>query len=227
MAIELTYHGHSALGLEVGGAQILIDPFFSDNPACATDPATLPADFILVSHGHSDHIGDAVSIAKRTGATVIGNYEVASWLSEKGVENVHLQHVGGGFTHSFGYLKLTPAMHGSGLPDGSCGGAPCGFLLKAEGKTLYFACDTGLFGDMALIGAEGVDFAALPIGDNFTMGPDDAFRAIAMIKPRVVVPIHYNTWETIVQDAEGWRRLVEASYDTRVFPLSPGQRMAI
>jgi L-ascorbate metabolism protein UlaG (beta-lactamase superfamily) len=113
------------------------------------------------------------------------------------------------------------------MPDGSCGGNPCGFLLDADGKTLYLACDTGLFGDMSLIGAEGVDLAAVPIGDNFTMGPKDALRAVAMLRPRVVVPIHYNTWDLIAQDAQEWKRTVEKMVDTTVFPLGPGDVLTL
>ena len=227
MTITLTYHGHAALGLDIGGTHVLVDPYFRDNPAATADPAELPADYILVSHGHGDHVGDAVEIAKRTGAIIIANFEVANWFSAQGVEHVHPQHIGGGFAHPFAYLKLTLALHGSGLPDGTCGGNPCGFLLNAEGKTIYLACDTGLFGDMALIGDEGVDLAAVPIGDNFTMGPKDALRAVSMIKPRMVVPVHYNTWGLIAQDAQVWKREVESRLATRVYPLEPGESLAI
>ncbi len=227
MTINLTYYGHAALGLDISGTNILVDPFLSENPAADADPAELSADFILVSHGHSDRVGDTVAIAKRTGATVIANFELATWFSAQGLETVHPQHLGGGFAHPFGYLKLTLALHGSGMPDGSCGGNPCGFLLDAEGKTLYLACDTGLFGDMSLIGAEGVDPAAVPIGDNFTMGPKDALRAVAMLRPRVVVPIHYNTWDLIAQDAQEWKRTVEKMVDTTVFHLGPGDVLTL
>ncbi len=225
MTIRLTYHGHAALGLDISGTHVLVDPFLSDNPAAIVAPAELPADFILVSHGHSDHVGDTVDIAKRTGATVITNFEMANWFSAQGVESVHPQHLGGGFVHPFGYLKLTLALHGSGLPDGSYGGNPCGFLLDTEGKTLYLACDTGLFGDMSLIGEEGVDLATLPIGDNFTMGPKDSLRAVAMINPRIVVPIHYNTWDLIAQDAQAWKLAVERESDSRACILGPGESL--
>jgi L-ascorbate metabolism protein UlaG (beta-lactamase superfamily) len=227
VAITLTYYGHAALGLDISGTHVLVDPFIGDNPTATADPAELPADFILVSHGHVDHVGDTVDIAKRTGATVVTNLEMSNWFVSQGLERVHPQHIGGGYRHPFGYLKLTLALHGSGLPDGSYGGNPCGFLLETEEERLYLACDTGLFGDMALIGADGVDLAVLPIGDNFTMGPKDALRAVAMIKPRMVVPVHYNTWELIAQDAQAWKREVEALSDTKVYPLSPGERLKI
>ncbi|CAG1013177.1 partial hypothetical protein, partial [Anaerolineales bacterium] len=177
MTNKLTWYGHATLGLETGGYKLVIDPFFEGNPAAPLSQNKVEADFLLVSHGHGDHVGDAVAIARRTGATIISNYEIAGWFSEKGVEKTHGQHLGGGYKHPFGYLKLTLALHGSMLPDGSYGGNPCGFLLSAnDGKKFYFAQDTGLFGDMKLIGEEGLDVAVIPIGDNFTMGPDDALR---------------------------------------------------
>ncbi len=143
MSFKIYWYGHAALGLETGGYHILVDPFFTDNPAASVQADQVPADFILVSHGHSDHLGDTVAIAKRTGATVISNNEIAGWLSAKGVKT-HGQHLGGGYKYPFGYLKLTLAIHGSALPDGSNGGNPCGFLLTAEGKKVYLACSTPL-----------------------------------------------------------------------------------
>ena len=192
--MKFVWYGHAALGLEVGKYKLLVDPFLSGNPTATVTPENVQADFILISHGHGDHVGDAVAIAKRTGAMVISNFEIANWAQAQGI-NAHAQHLGGGFNHPFGYLKLTLALHGSGLPDGSYGGNPAGFLLTAEGKKIYLACDTGLFGDMRLIGEEGVDLAVLPIGDNFTMGPDDALRAVKLLQPKHVIPVHYNTWD--------------------------------
>jgi L-ascorbate metabolism protein UlaG (beta-lactamase superfamily) len=222
MTVKLTWFGHASFGLQVGDQYILIDPFLKGNPAASVDPGDLEADFILVSHGHGDHVGDAVSIAKRTGATVISNAEIAGWFSKQGV-TAHAQHIGGGYTYPFGYLKLTLALHGSGLPDGSNGGNPAGFLLTTpEGKKLYFACDTGLFGDMRLIGEEGIDLAALPIGDNYTMGPDDALRAVKMIKPKHVIPIHYNTFDLIAQDPVAWAERVRQETSTEPHVLQPG-----
>lgn len=221
---KVTWYGHAALGLDTGGHKILIDPFFSGNPAAKIGPDKVPADFILVSHGHGDHIGDTVAIAGRTGATVISNFEVSNWLGGKGVSPTHAQHIGGGFKHPFGYLKLTVAVHGCALPDGSYGGNPVGFLLTAnDGKKMYFAGDTGLFGDMRLIGDEGLDLAVIPIGDNFTMGPDDALRAVKLLRPKHVVPIHFGTWELIAQDPAAWARRVEKETDAKVVLLKPGE----
>ena len=228
MTTKLTWYGHAALGLETGGYKIVIDPFFSGNPAASLSPEAVEADFILVSHGHGDHVGDAVAIAKRTGATIIGNFEVAGWFEKQGVEKTHGQHLGGGHKHPFGYLKLTLALHGSALPDGSNGGNPSGFLLTTnDGKKLYFAQDTGLFGDMRLIGEEGLDLAAIPIGDNYTMGPDDALRAVKMLEPKVVIPIHYNTFDLLAQDAQAWKERVEKETKTKVVVLKPGESYSI
>lgn len=228
MTATITWYGHATLGLETGGYKILIDPFFSGNPAAPISAEAAQADFILVSHGHSDHVGDAVAIARRTGATVVSNYEIAGWFGKQGVEKTHGQQHGGGFKHPFGYLKLTLAFHGSALPDGSNGGNPCGFLLTTnDGKKLYFAQDTGLFGDMKLIGEEGLDLAVLPIGDNFTMGPDDALRAVKFLEAKTVVPIHYNTWGLIAQDADAWAKRVEAETKSKAVVLKPGGSFAL
>lgn len=227
MPAELTWYGHATFALELGDHRLLIDPYFSDNPSTSVDPDTLEADYILISHGHGDHVGDAVSIAERTGATVVSNFEIANWFESKGAD-VHPQHLGGGFTYPFGYLKLTLALHGSGLPDGSYGGNPAGFLLTTnEDKKIYLACDTGLFGDMRLIGEEGIDLAVLPIGDNFTMGPADALRAVKLIQPQHVIPVHYNTWELIEQDAAAWASQVESETSTQAHVLKPGESFSL
>jgi L-ascorbate metabolism protein UlaG (beta-lactamase superfamily) len=210
------------LWIESDGQRLLIDPFLTGNPKAAAKPQELQPNFILVSHGHGDHVGDTVEIARRTGATVICNYEISGWLEKKGVKAHGMQH-GGGYQFPFGRCKLTLAFHGSQLPDGSDGGNPCGFYLRfRDGTSVYDAADTGLFGDMKLIGEEGVDLALLPIGDNFTMGPDDALRAVQFINPKKVVPIHYNTFPLIAQDADAWAERVRRETTSVPVVLQPG-----
>ena len=227
MSVKITWYGHAAIGMVTSGYHILVDPYFTGNPLASTNAGQVKADYILVSHGHGDHMGDTVAIAKRTGATVISNAEIAKWLGNQGI-STHAQHLGGGHQYPFGYLKLTLALHGSGLPDGSYGGNPAGFLLTSEaGKKIYLACDTGLFGDMRLIGEEGIDLAALPIGDNYTMGPEDALRAVKLIQPKHVLPIHYNTWELIAQDVDAWSKRVQAETSAAVHVLKPGEILEI
>ncbi len=216
MSYQVTFFGHGTFGLKINDFQILIDPFFSGNPSTQTKPGDLNPDYILITHGHGDHVGDAVEIANQTGAKVIANAEIARWMGAKGAETFP-QHIGGGHDYPFGYVKLTLAVHGSSMPDGSYGGMPAGFLITTpDQEKIYFAGDTGLFGDMRLIGEEGIHLAALPIGDNYTMGPDDALRAVKMIRPQHVIPAHYNTWPLIAQDPEAWKKRVEGETDTSV-----------
>ncbi len=222
MSARITWLSHACLEIRTGETTILIDPYLSGNPLAAASPEEVSPDYILVSHGHGDHLGDTIDIAKRTGATVVANHEIATWLRGQGLEKVHSMHIGGGHSFAFGRVELTIAHHGSSLPDGSYGGAPCGFLLTLEGKKLYHACDTGLFYDMKLIGEKGVDLAFLPIGDNFTMGPDDALRAVKLIEPKRAVPIHYDTFDLVAQDPKAWKALVEAQTGTEVIVLEPG-----
>lgn len=226
MSFKLTWYGHASLGLETGGYHLLIDPYFSENPAATPGADEVKADYILLSHGHFDHVSDVITIAQRTGAQVITNFEIANWLSERGI-NTHAQYIGGGHRHPFGHLKFTLALHGSGLPDGTYGGNPVGFLLTThDGEKIYMACDTGLFGDMQLIGEEGLYLAVLPIGDNFTMGPEDALRAVKFLHPRHVIPIHYNTWDLIAQDPYAWSDQVRAQTSTQPHVLKPGESIS-
>ena len=218
----LTWYGHATLGLETAGIKLLIDPYFTGNPSATTTADKVTADYILVTHGHGDHLGDTLAIAGRCGAMVVSNAEISSWLGKQGLKT-HGQHLGGGHTYPFGYLKLTLALHGSGLPDGMYGGNPVGFLLTTtDQKKLYIAGDTGLFGDMKLIGDEGIDLAVLPIGDNYTMGPDDALRAVKLLSPKHVIPYHYGTWDLIAQDPEAWAVRVRNETPAQVHVLKPG-----
>jgi L-ascorbate metabolism protein UlaG (beta-lactamase superfamily) len=228
MSTRVRWLGHAALLIESDGQRIVIDPFLTGNPAAAVKASDIAADAILVSHGHGDHLGDTIAIAQDTGATVVSNYEISEWLLKKGLPKVHGQQHGGAHDFPFGRVKLTLAFHGSVLPDGCYGGNPAGFLITLrDGKKIYDAADTGLFGDMRLIGEEGIDLAILPIGDNYTMGPDDALRAVKLIQPKKVLPIHYNTWPVIAQDPEAWAARVRQETATQAVVLKPGEWMEV
>lgn len=203
MPVSLTYYGHATFGIDADGTKLLIDPFLApNNPMATTSADDVDPNYILISHGHADHIADATGIATRTGATVISNFEIYEWFGKAGLEKLHPLHIGGSFGFPFGRVKMTIAHHGSALPDGSNGGNPGGFLISLNGgKTIYFAGDTGLTYDMKLIADwGGCDLAILPIGDNFTMGPDDAMVAAEFVGAKHVVPCHYNTFPPIQQD---------------------------
>lgn len=226
---SLTWLGHASWQLKTEQHTILVDPFLDDSPTAPIKANEAAADFILVSHGHYDHIADAAKIANRTGATVVSNYEITTWLAKNhGVQNTVGGNLGGGVDLPFGRVKLTLAFHSSSLPDGSNGGNPCGFLLTLTGvQKVYFACDTALFGDMALIGAGGLDLAVLPIGDLFTMGPDDSIEAIKLLKPKRVVCSHYNTWPPIAQDPQQWAEKVRSQTQAEPIVLKPGESITI
>ncbi len=227
MPVDIIWHGHSTFEMRTDNYTVLIDPFFTGNPLASIAANLVLADYILVTHGHGDHIGDAVEIAARTGATIIANFEICNWIAAKSKVKVHPQHIGGGFNHPFGYVKMTIAHHGSALPDGSYGGNPGGYLITVGKIKIYFAGDTGLFLSMQLYGDEGIDAAFLPIGDNFTMGPDDALRAVHLLRPRVVVPIHFGTWPVINQSVDEWKKRVESETGSACNILKPGQKITI
>lgn len=200
--MKLTYYGHACFGVEADGCRLLFDPFITPNPKAAKIDATkIPADYILVSHGHFDHIADAVEMAKRTGATVIANWEVADWLGKQGVEKTHPMNIGGGHNFPFGRVKMTNAVHSSSLPDGTYGGNPGGFLIETKEGNFYYSGDTALTHSMKLIGeSASLKFAVLCVGDNFTMGPDDAARAATFVEAQDVIGVHYDTFPAIEID---------------------------
>lgn len=225
--MKLTFLGHSAFQLEVAGKSILIDPFLTGNPQASTSAETIDADYIVITHGHGDHVGDAVEIARRTNAMVISNHEISLWLRKQGVARTHDMHLGGSHRFEFGILKLTLAFHGSILPDGTCGGNPAGLLFKTAEGNVYHAGDTALFSDMSLIGEEALKVAILPIGDNYTMGPEDAVRAVSLLKPAIAIPCHYNTFPVIEQDAEAWAQQVRSQTSAQPVILAPGEALEV
>ncbi|HIC89486.1 MAG TPA: metal-dependent hydrolase [Anaerolineae bacterium] len=223
MSVRVTYYGHAAFGLEGDDTRLLIDPYFTDNPQAAASADEVDANYILVSHGHGDHVGDTVAIARRTSATVVSNFEIVSWLEQQGVEKTHPLHIGGSWKFPFGRVKMTIAHHGSSLPDGSYGGNPGGFLIELAGRKIYYAGDTGLTYDMKWLADDGVDLALLCIGDNFTMGPDDAIKAVRLIEPGLVIPYHYGTWPYIDVDTKDFQARCEAETGVKVILLAPGE----
>jgi L-ascorbate metabolism protein UlaG (beta-lactamase superfamily) len=200
--MKITFYGHACFGVEIAGKHLLFDPFVSPNElAKDIDVDAIPADYILLSHGHVDHVADATRIGLRTGAKVISNFEVVSWFGAKGLENGHPMNHGGQWKFDFGTVKYVNAVHSSVLPDGTYGGNPGGFVISSDEGTFYYAGDTALTMDMQLIGRVfDLDFAILPIGDNFTMGVDDAIIAAEFIKCNKIVGMHYDTFGFIEVD---------------------------
>ncbi len=201
--MRLTYFGHSCFLLEVEGARIVLDPYLKDNPHGRVKPAKVPCDFILCSHAHEDHICDAVELSKLHGATIVAPYELAEYFDSQNTKALDLM-PGGGVNLPWGRIDMTPAIHSSALelPAGKNRhmGAPCGYVIRAEEKSVYHAGDTALFGDMKLIGRHGLDAALVPIGDRYTMGPADAVEALNLLRPKLAVPMHYDTTDKIRQN---------------------------
>lgn len=218
----ITFLGHACFLLEDDSGvkdTLLFDPFISGNPLAPVKIENLEPSYILVSHAHFDHHADTYAIAENSSATVISTAEIATEAQGRGCA-AHALHIGGRHAFPFGSVKLTPALHGSGI----AGGHACGFLVDYHGKKIYFAGDTGLFGDMKLIGEPGLDLALLPIGDNFTMGPEDAVTAASMLKAATVIPYHYNTWPLIEVDPGAFSDAVEQKTGSRCVILAPGEK---
>lgn len=219
--MKLTYYGQSCFAVEANGKNLLFDPFITPNELAKNiHLADIKADYILVSHGHTDHVADCVQLAQQTGATVIGAFEVVNWLNKYGVENYHPMNHGGKWTFDFGTVKCTNAIHSSAMPDGSYGGNPMGFIVSTADKTFYYSGDSALTMDMQLVPRWGkLDFAVLPIGDNFTMGYEDAIMAAEMIQCRAIVGVHYDTFGFIKIDHE---KVEKAFSDAGLILFLPG-----
>lgn len=221
----LRYIGHSAFVLEGEGNVVAIDPFISGNPAATISADEINPTTILLTHAHNDHVGDSVELSKRTGAPIIATFELATYLGSKGAETIGANH-GGTVKFAGGSVKLTPAWHTSSYQEGDtfvAPGIPAGMIVTFAEKKFYFAGDTCLFLDMQLIGEEGIDVAVLPIGDNFTMGPTDAIRAAKFLRPKVVIPCHYNTFPAIEQDTDEFKKKLEEETSAKAVILQPGE----
>jgi L-ascorbate metabolism protein UlaG (beta-lactamase superfamily) len=228
--MRLTYYGHSAFQIETADATILVDPFITGNKHTegVVEPEDLSPDVILLTHAHGDHWGDTPAIAERTGAQVVGNFEVTNYISARhGHDNIHQLNTGGSWTFDWGTVTFTHARHSSSFPDGTYGGHPGGYLLQLEGKTIYDLGDTSPFAEMAWIGEDfDVDLALMPVGDCFTMGPRGAVRAARMIRPKLSIPIHYDTFPYIEIDIGEWERLMEEEGFSTNVP-APGETLEL
>jgi L-ascorbate metabolism protein UlaG (beta-lactamase superfamily) len=222
--MKVTYYGHACFAAQVAGKTLLFDPFITGNElAKAIDVQTVPADYILISHGHEDHMADAAAIAKRTGATIVSNYEVTVWFNQQGLPKTHPLNHGGAWNFDFGRVKFVNAVHSSSLPDGTYGGNPGGFVVESAEGNFYYSGDTALTMDMKLIGeSTRLTFAALCIGDNFTMGIDDAIKAAEFVRCHDILGLHYNTFPPIKIDPPAAIEKFRAAQQ-RLHLLLPGE----
>ncbi|MBQ1501915.1 MAG: metal-dependent hydrolase [Firmicutes bacterium] len=224
--MKLIFEGHACFRVVCGGREILIDPYISANPLCQKEAAEFSPDLILVTHGHGDHLGDAVPIARRCGATLAAQVDLVNAIDHKGVETVGFN-LGGSFDFQGVRITMVPAWHGNGIAAGGnnvYAGLACGYIIDDGARKVYHAGDTALFGDMAaVISRYGIDCALLPIGDFYTMGPADAVTAAEWLQAETVIPMHYDTFPAIRQDAEAFRRAVEEKTDSRCVVLRPGE----
>jgi L-ascorbate metabolism protein UlaG (beta-lactamase superfamily) len=226
MATQITWLGHACFLIESGGKRILVDPFLDDSPTSPLKSKDVSADVILITHGHFDHIADAAKIAIRCNAVCVSNFEICEWLAKHGVKQTDPMNTGGAIPLPIGKVKSTIAFHSSTLPDGSGGGNPGGFLLTLPDATIYIAGDTALFSDMKLY-AVGLDLAIVPIGDRYTMGPDDSIEAIRLLSPKRAAACHYNTWPPISQDANAWAANVKQKTSAEPLVLKLGEPFAM
>ena len=224
--VELQFLGQSGFSITIANSQVLIDPFLTGNPLTDSKPEDFSPDYILLTHAHGDHYGDTEAIAKASGAKVISNFEIVNYVATKGIEG-HPLNPGGSWDFEFGKLKFVQAFHSSSFPDGTYGGTAMGLILESEGKRIYHAGDTALFSDMQLFGRKELDLALLPIGDNFTMGIDDAVEATKLLNAKAVIPIHYDTFGYIEQDPQEFKTAVETQSTSQCIIIQPGESITL